>query len=110
MIGYNGQVDGAGKERDPVAMEAHNLSLGVQEEVVNDVGLIMECGNVVTEYPQVYSAATKLYIKSYRYLYECEEVRSQRDQQDEVEIIYNSATIVSREKVNFHNKFQYHGG
>ena len=107
MIGYNGQVDGAGKERDPVAMEAHNLSLGVQEEVVNDVGLIMECGNVVTGYPQVYSAATKLYIKSYRHLYECEEVR---DQQDEVEVLYNDAAIGSREKINFHNKFQYHGG
>ena len=107
MIGYNSQVDGPGKERDPVAMEAHNLSLGVQEEVVNDVGLIMECGNVVTGYPQVYSAATKLYIKSYRHLYECEEVR---DQQDEVEVLYNDAAIGSREKINFHNKFQYHGG
>ena len=107
MIAYNSQVDVAGKERDPAAMEVYNLSLGVQEEVVNDVELLMECGNSVTRYPRMYSAAAKLYIKSYRHLYECEEVR---DQQDEVEVLYNDAAIGSREKINFHNKFQYHGG
>ena len=63
MIGYNGQVDGAGKERDPAAMEVYNLSLGVQEEVVNDVELLMECGNAVTRYPRVYSAAAKFYTR-----------------------------------------------
>ena len=49
----------------------------------------------------------KLYTNGDRYLYECEEVR---DQQDEVEVLYNDAAIGSREKINFHNKFQYHGG
>ena len=102
MIGYNGQVDVAGKERDPAAMEVYNLTLGVQEEVVNDV----ERGNAVTRYPRVYSAAAKLHTNGYRYLYECEEVRGQLD---EVEVLYNSAAISSRDKVNFHNnKFQYH--
>ena len=110
MFGYNGQVDVASKERDPAAMEDYNLTLGVQEEVVNNVALIMERGNAVTRYPRVYNAAAKRHTNGYRYLYECEEVRGQQDQQDEVDNVYNSATIGSREKVNFHNKFQYHGG
>ena len=105
MIGYNGKVDVAGKERDPAAMEDYNLTLGVQEEVFNDVKLLMECENIVTGYLRVYNAAAKLHTKGYRYLYECEEVRGQ---QDEVEILYNSAAIDSRDKVNFHNKFRYH--
>ena len=107
MFGYNGQVDLASKERDPVAMEDYNLTLGVHEEVVNNVELIVERGNAVTRYPRVYNAAAKLHTNNYRYLYECEEVG---DQQDEVEVLYNSSAISSREKVNFHNKFQYHGG
>ena len=106
MIAYNSQVDVAGKERDPAAMEVYNLSLGVQEEVVNDVELLMECGNAVTRYPRVYSATAKLNTNGYRYLYKCEEVRGQLD---EVEVLYNCAAISSRDKVNFHNnKFQYH--
>ena len=108
MFGYNGQVDLASKERDPVAMEDYNLTLGVHEEVVNNVELIVERGNAVTRYPRVYNAAAKRHTNGYRYLYECEEVRGQQDQQDEVDNVYNSATIGSREKVNFHNKFQYH--
>ena len=110
MIGYNGKVDVAGKERDPKAMEVYNLSLGVQEKVVNDVELLMECGNAVTGYPRVYNAATKLHINNYCYQYECEEVQGQQDQLVEVEDLYNSAAISSRAKVNFHNEFQYHGG
>ena len=107
MIGYNGKVDMAGKERDTAAMEVYNLSLGVQKEVINDVELIVEGGNAVTGYSRVYNAAAKLHTNGYRYLYQCEEVQGQ---QDKVDNIYNSATVGSREKVNFHNKFQYHGG
>ena len=94
MIGYNGLVDVASKERDPAAMEVYNLSL------------IMECGNAVTRYPRVYNAAAKLHINSYRHLYESEEVRGLLD---EVEVLYNSAAIDSKDKINFHNnRFQYH--
>ena len=109
MFGHNGQVDVASKERDPAAMEDYNQTLGVQEEVVNNVELIMERWDAVTRYPRLYNAAAKRHTNGYRYLYECEEVRDQQDQQDEVDSVYNSATIGSRDKVNFHNnKFQYH--
>ena len=117
MVGNNGQVDVAIMELYPSAMEdnaavqiASDLSFSVQIEASLPVQFTTEGRDIVTRYTRVYNAATaKLHINGYR-LYECEEVRDQQDQQDEVDNVYNSATIGSRDKVNFHNKFQYHGG
>ena len=114
MVGNNGQVDVANMELYPSAMEdnaavliASDLSFSVQMEAGNPVQFTTEGRDIVTRYTQEYNAAAaKLHTYGY-FLCECEEVR---DQQDEVDNVYNSATIGGREKVNFHNKFQYHGG
>ena len=114
MVGNNGQVDAANMLLYPSAMEdfaavqiATNRPFSVQMEASNLVQFTTESRDFVTRYTRVYNAAAaKLHTYGY-FLCECEEVR---DQQDEVDNVYNSATIGSREKVNFHNKFQYHGG
>ena len=117
MVGNNGQVDVAIMELYPSAMEdnaavqiASDLSFSVQMEAVNPEQFTTEGRDIVTRYTRVCNAtAAKLHTYGY-FLCECEEVRNQQDQQDEADNVYNSATIGSMEKVNFHNKFQYHGG
>ena len=117
MVGNNGQVDAANMELYPSAMEdnaadqiASNMSFSVPMEASNPVQFTTEGREIVTRYTQEYNAAAaKLHTYGY-FQCECEEVRDQQDEVDEVDNVYNSATIGSREKVNFHNKFQYHGG
>ena len=76
-------------------------------EASNLVQFTTESRDFVTRYTRVYNAAAvTLHNYGYR-LYEYEEVRSQ---QDEVEaVLYNNASISSRDKYNFMKKdFQYH--
>ena len=114
MVGNNGQVDVAIMELYPSAMEdnaavqiASDLSFSVQMEAGNPVQFTTECRDFVTRYTRVYNAATaKLHSYSYR-LYECEEVRGQLSEVEEV--LYSNATISSRDKDNFIKRdFRYH--
>ena len=103
MIGNNGQVDQAGKERDPSATEVYSLSLGIQKDVNYGEELSMEAGYIVQKYTRVYEEAAVI-MRFYCFLYECEEVGSQMC---EMEVHCYNAASSSREKNYFHN-FQYH--
>ena len=88
MIGNNGQVDQAGKEPDPSAMEVYNLPLGIQKDVNYGEELSTEAGYIVQKYTWVYEEAAVI-MRFYCFLYEYEEC-------------YNAASS-SKE-----NNFQYH--
>ena len=111
MIGNNGQVDQAGKEREPSATEVYNLSLGIQkdvnygEELSKGPWLSMVAKYIVKKYTRVYEEAAAT-VKAFDncFLYECGEVRSQMC---EMEVYRYNAASSSWEKNNFHN-FQYH--
>lgn len=105
MIGNNGQVDQAGKERDPSATEVYNLSLGIQKDVNYGEELSMEAGYIVQKYTRVYKDAA-IIARFYDncFLYEYEKVGSQMC---EMEVYRYNAASSSWEKNNFHN-FQYH--
>ena len=103
MIGNNGQVDQAGKEPDPSAMEVYNLPLGIHKDVNYSEELSTEAGYIFQKYTRVYEKAAVI-MRFYCFLYECEEVGSQMC---EMEVHCYNAASSSREKNNFHN-FQYH--